>query len=65
MAPFLQNPHFEYNNQKLNDMEKSKTYLQPLTNVSLIKTDYAFVVSSFDSNQKTETWTEDDGIELS
>ena len=46
-------------------MEKSKTYLQPLTNVSLIKTDYAFVVSSFDSNQKTETWTEDDGIELS
>lgn len=48
-------------------MEKSKTYLQPSTNVSLIKTDYdyAFVVSSFDSNQKTETWIEDDVVELS
>ena len=65
MAPFLQNPHFENNNQIINDMEKSKTYLQPLTQVSLIKIDCAFVVSSFDSNQKTETWTEDDGIELS
>ena len=65
MAPFLQNPHFENNNQKLNDMEKSKNYLQPSTNVSLIKTDYVFVVSSFDSNQKTETWIEDDVVELS
>lgn len=46
-------------------MEKKKNYLQPSTQVSLVKTDYVFAVSSFDPNQKTENWTEDDGIELS
>jgi len=46
-------------------MKKKTNYLQPLTQVSLVKTDYSFTASSFDSMQKTENWTEDDVIELS
>ena len=44
---------------------KKINYLTPFVSVCLINVESNLLVGSFNSDQKIENWTEDEGIELS